>query len=154
VTTYETALKDLLKAIPEFDADESLDAGESLRDPTLPFLGYGAFAGFLKRRYLDRGVDAVLRKSFGFLEGLATSGPELENLVEVGVLESIGDLDRGQDNRTAMSALLRISGPRTAYLFRRIEAFWTGTLEEFQGLPPDVDTRSQWPPAQGNPSLD
>jgi hypothetical protein len=144
VPTYETAVEDLLVAIPEFIPQEHFLAKE---DFELPHVVYGSLGSFLQDRYRTGGAsDPVLKKCLDFLEGLVATDEHLASLVEVSVLEMLGDFDRGRGRRTVMVELLAQMGPKCAYLFRHVEALWTGTDAEFEKLPPDEGLREQWPP--------
>jgi hypothetical protein len=142
MTTHETAVADLLTAVPEFVPEE-------WHDLDLPYVVYGGFARFIQDLYkrAPRNVE-LLERCLDFLESLAATDDDLANLVEVGVLEVLGDLDRGRGRRPAMTELLGLMGPKTAYLFRHVEALWDGTLDEFEKLPPELGLREQWPPLE------
>jgi hypothetical protein len=140
MTTMETAVAELLVAIPEYVPEES-------RDLDLPDVVYGGFAHFLRDLYNGRPrQDELLRRCFDFLESLAVTDEWLASLVEAGVLEILGDEDRGQRVRSSMVGFLSLMGPKTAYLFRHVEALWTGTIEQFERLSPDEGLSEQWPP--------
>ena len=79
-------VKLLLDRMPEFGA--RLDTG----DLDLPYVVFGFFAQYLLD--LSEG-DPILDRAVAFLNELAETGdPELENLVQVSVFESIAGEDR------------------------------------------------------------
>ena len=125
VITYETAVPELLRVIPEFKGQyDGLLA--FLEDATGPHLVFAEFARFVMNQLRTRKKEPVLRRSFEFLEDVAKSEEkEAQELVQMSFLENLGK------ERWAVERARRFMGPTTLTLLNEIEAFWAG-----EAIPP------------------
>ena len=93
---YENVTKKLLQQIPAFAEERSSDKSFMSHGDDSPYLVYGDFGIFLLQ-YLNTASEqtkdeTLLRKASELLsEMLTSSDPEVVNLAQVGVLETIAD---------------------------------------------------------------
>jgi hypothetical protein len=89
---YKDVTKMLLQRIPVFTEARASDPSFMSHDDDSPYLVFGDFSLFLLQQLKEMKDEVLLQQSFDLLgEMLSSTDPEVVNLAQVGVLETLAD---------------------------------------------------------------